>query len=139
MQSIITLIHISPSLTLYIELLGEENDVEWSRLVDRVSASLAPVEERVAAKLKAQITDAKTPLALETEFRRYSELMRREAIKQMLRAERQSLLAAYADLIGRYICVYTLTCACVYKGDSFIRYRCSGILMAEERESFIGS
>ncbi|XP_023246189.1 cytoplasmic dynein 2 heavy chain 1 [Copidosoma floridanum] len=81
------------------ELLGEENDVEWERLKDKVYNGLAPVEERVAAKLKVQITGAKTALALETEFRRYSELMKREAIKGSLRPERQALLSAYADLI----------------------------------------
>lgn len=92
---------LSLSLSALAELLGDENDLEWNRLKDKVQNSLAPAEERVAAKLKAQITGARTPLALETEFRRYSELMRREAIKNLLRAERQSLLAAYADLIGR--------------------------------------
>ncbi|XP_011502016.1 PREDICTED: cytoplasmic dynein 2 heavy chain 1 [Ceratosolen solmsi marchali] len=81
------------------ELLGEENDVKWSRLKDKVQSSLAPIEERVATKLKTRITGAKTLLAVETEFRRYSDLVRREMIKNLLRAERQSLLSAYSDLI----------------------------------------
>ncbi|XP_058798637.1 cytoplasmic dynein 2 heavy chain 1 [Phymastichus coffea] len=81
------------------ELLGEENDVEWDRLRDKLRTGLGLTEERVAAKLRALFTAAKTPLALETEFRRYSELMRREAIRSQLKPERQALLSAYADLI----------------------------------------
>jgi dynein heavy chain 2 len=88
------------NIAYLVELLGEENDLEWSRLKDKVHNSLAPVEERVATKLKAHITVAKTPLAIETEFRRYSDLTKRDTIKNILRAERQTLLSSYSDLIG---------------------------------------
>lgn len=74
--------------------------MEWDRLRDKLRTGLGPTEERVAAKLRTLFTNAKTPLALETEFRRYSELMRREAIRNQLRPERQALLSAYGDLIG---------------------------------------
>ncbi|KAJ8675958.1 hypothetical protein QAD02_011744 [Eretmocerus hayati] len=81
------------------DLLGEEHDAESTRLKDKVSNGLGPAEERVAAKLRAQLTGARTPLGLESEFRRYSELMSRRAIKSLLMPERQALLAAYSDLI----------------------------------------
>lgn len=59
-----------------------------------------PAEERVAQKLKNHIADADTPNALVAEFEKYSELMKREALKRALRGERESLLSAYRDLIG---------------------------------------
>uniref|UniRef100_A0ABD2XKY5 Dynein heavy chain, cytoplasmic n=1 Tax=Trichogramma kaykai TaxID=54128 RepID=A0ABD2XKY5_9HYME len=81
------------------ELLGEENNAEWDRVRNEVYGSLAPIEERVAAKLKSLLVEARTPLALETEFRRYGDLVKRDTIKQLLRSERQQLLATYSDLI----------------------------------------
>lgn len=62
-----------------------------------------PVEERVAQKLKDHFADADTPSALVAEFAKYSELLKREGLKRALRAERESLLAAYPDLIGKIL------------------------------------
>lgn len=62
-----------------------------------------PVEERVAQKLKNHIADADTPNSFVTEFVRYSELIKREGLKRALRAERESLLSTYHDLIGRIL------------------------------------
>lgn len=61
---------------------------------------MASTEERVAQKLKAYISEADTPSSLVAEFRKYSELMKREGLKRILRGERESLLSAYRDLIG---------------------------------------
>lgn len=62
-----------------------------------------PAEERVAQKLKDHIADADTPSALVAEFGKYRELMKREGLKRALRGERESLLAAYPDLIGKIL------------------------------------
>ena len=69
----------------------------------KIEDGLIPAEERVAQKLKDHIADADTPSALVAEFERYSELMKREGLKRALRGERESLLAAYRDLIGSVI------------------------------------
>ncbi|XP_029665147.1 cytoplasmic dynein 2 heavy chain 1 [Formica exsecta] len=77
----------------------EHWDDEWDRLRRKIEEGLVPAEERVAQKLKDHIADADTPSALVSEFGKYSELMKREGLKRALRAERESLLAAYPDLI----------------------------------------
>lgn len=75
-------------------------DDKWDRLRRKIEEGLVPAEERVAQKLKDHIADADTPNALVAEFGKYSELMKREGLKRALRGERESLLAAYPDLIG---------------------------------------
>lgn len=75
-------------------------DDKWDRLRRKIEEGLVPAEERVAQKLKEHIADADTPNALVAEFGKYSELMKREGLKRALRGERESLLAAYPDLIG---------------------------------------
>lgn len=82
-------------------LSDDERDDEWDRLKLKIEEGLVPAEERVAQKLKAHIADADTPSSLVAEFARYSELMKREGLKRALRGERESLLSAYRDLIGR--------------------------------------
>ncbi|XP_043684796.1 cytoplasmic dynein 2 heavy chain 1 [Vespula pensylvanica] len=77
----------------------DENDIEWNRMRRKVEEALIPTEELVAQKLKTQIADAKTPNALLEEFRRYFDLMKRDALKKALRSEREALLLAYDDLI----------------------------------------
>ncbi|XP_047369553.1 cytoplasmic dynein 2 heavy chain 1 isoform X1 [Vespa velutina] len=77
----------------------DENDIEWNRMRRKVEEALIPTEELVAQKLKAQIADAKTPNSLLEEFRRYFDLMKRDALKIALRSEREALLLAYDDLI----------------------------------------
>ncbi|KAL2712648.1 cytoplasmic dynein 2 heavy chain 1 [Vespula squamosa] len=77
----------------------DENDNEWNRMRRKVEEALIPTEELVAQKLKAQIADAKTPNSLLEEFRRYFDLMKRDALKKALRSEREALLLAYDDLI----------------------------------------
>lgn len=86
-----------------VALGNDEWDNEWNRLRRKIEDGLIPAEERVAQKLKDHIADADTPSALVAEFERYSELMKREGLKRALRGERESLLAAYRDLIGRVI------------------------------------
>lgn len=76
---------------------------EWDRLRRKIEEGLVPAEERVAQKLKDHIADADTPSALVSEFGKYSKLMKREGLKRALRAERESLLAAYPDLIGKIL------------------------------------
>ncbi|XP_071561821.1 cytoplasmic dynein 2 heavy chain 1 [Temnothorax nylanderi] len=82
-----------------VALDDDERDDEWNRSVRKIEEGLMPAEERVAQKLKDHIADADTPSALVAEFGRYSELMKREGLKRALRGERESLLAAYRDLI----------------------------------------
>ncbi|XP_014611048.1 PREDICTED: cytoplasmic dynein 2 heavy chain 1 [Polistes canadensis] len=77
----------------------DENDIEWNRMIRKVEEALMPTEELVAQKLKAQIADAKTSNSLLEEFRRYFDLMKRDALKKALRSEREALLLAYDDLI----------------------------------------
>lgn len=86
-----------------VALDDDEQDDEWNRLRRKIEEGLMPAEERVAQKLKDHIADADTPSALVAEFGRYSELMKREGLKRALRGERESLLAAYRDLIGRVL------------------------------------
>lgn len=81
----------------------DEKNGEWERLKRKIEEGLEPAEERVAQKLKSHIADADTPNALVAEFARYSELIKREGLKRALRGERESLLSAYRDLIGRNI------------------------------------
>lgn len=81
----------------------EHWDNEWDRLRRKIEEGLVPAEERVAQKLKDRIADADTPSVLVAEFGKYSELMKREGLKRVLRGERESLLAAYPDLIGTII------------------------------------
>ncbi|KAL6266424.1 hypothetical protein P5V15_003274 [Pogonomyrmex californicus] len=78
---------------------GDERNDEWNRVRRKFEEGLVPAEERVAQKLKDHIADADTPSALVAEFARYSELMKREGLRRALRGERESLLAAYHDLI----------------------------------------
>ncbi|XP_018402903.1 PREDICTED: cytoplasmic dynein 2 heavy chain 1 [Cyphomyrmex costatus] len=82
-----------------VALGNDEWDNEWNRLKRKIEDGLIPAEERVAQKLKDHIADADTPSALVAEFERYGELMKREGLKRALRGERESLLAAYRDLI----------------------------------------
>lgn len=84
-----------------VALDDDEQDDEWNRLMRKIEEGLMPAEERVAQKLKDHIADADTPSALVAEFGRYSELMKREGLKRALRGERELLLTAYYDLIGR--------------------------------------
>ena len=115
--------------------MNDKSDNEWDRLRDKLWHSLAPAEERVASKLKARIVGAKSPLALETEFRRYSELTKRETIKTLLRPERQQLLAAYTDLIGIHniYIIYTMDkikcIMCALCRGAFRVYNPSAIVM----------
>lgn len=81
----------------------EHWDDEWDRLRRKIEEGLVPAEERVAQKLKGHIADADTPSALVAEFGKYRELMKREGLKRALRGERESLLAAYPDLIGKIL------------------------------------
>ncbi|KAL0104886.1 hypothetical protein PUN28_016497 [Cardiocondyla obscurior] len=82
-----------------VALDDDERDDEWNRLRRKIEEGLIPAEERVAQKLKDHIADANTPSGLVAEFGRYSELLKREGLKRALRGERESLLAAYRDLI----------------------------------------
>ncbi|XP_023289902.1 cytoplasmic dynein 2 heavy chain 1 [Orussus abietinus] len=75
------------------------SEIDWERLKRRTEEGLAPAEERVAGKLKKQLADASTPASLASEFRRYGDLMKREALRRALRGEREALLAAFDDLI----------------------------------------
>lgn len=84
-----------------VALNDDERDDEWDRLKLKIEEGLVPAEERVAQKLKSHIADADTPSSLVAEFERYSELMKREGLKRALRGERESLLSAYRDLIGK--------------------------------------
>jgi hypothetical protein len=85
-----------------VALDDDERADEWDRLRRKIEEGLVPAEERVAQKLKNHIVDADTPNALVAEFGKYSQLMKREGLKRALRGERESLLSAYPDLIGKY-------------------------------------
>lgn len=91
-----------------VGLDDDERDGEWERLKRKIEEGLEPAEERVAQKLKSHVADADTPSALVAEFTRYSELIKREGVKRALRGERESLLSAYRDLIGRITAKYSL-------------------------------
>lgn len=81
----------------------DDRGVEWNRLKRKIEEGLVPAEERVAQKLKSQIADASTPNTLLAEFRRYFELTKRDGLKRALRGERETLLSAYRDLIGKIL------------------------------------
>lgn len=78
----------------------DEKEVDWSRFKRKVEEGLAPAEDRVAKKLKAQIAAAKSPSAIAAEFQRCGELMKREGLKRALHGERETLLSTVNDLIG---------------------------------------
>ncbi|XP_017891098.1 cytoplasmic dynein 2 heavy chain 1 isoform X2 [Ceratina calcarata] len=82
-----------------VKVAFDDGEKDWNRLKRRVEEALVPAEERVAQQLKSRIADASSPNSLLAEFRRYSELMKRDGLKRSLRGERETLLAAYGDLI----------------------------------------
>lgn len=83
-------------------LCKEQNEIEWTRLKKKIEDGLTPAEDRVAGKLKAQFSSTKSPTALATEFKKYSDLLKREGLRRTLRSERESLLSVFGDLIGNF-------------------------------------
>lgn len=83
-------------------LADDDKDIEWTRLKRRFEENLTPAEERVTEKLKKHLANANSAVLLVGEFQKYTELLKRENIKQNLRGERETLLAAFDDLIDAY-------------------------------------
>ncbi|XP_046488904.1 cytoplasmic dynein 2 heavy chain 1 [Neodiprion pinetum] len=80
-------------------LSADEDEAAWERAKRKVEESLGPAEERVAAKLRAQFSGVRGPAGLAAEFRRYGELLKREALRRALRGEREALLSAVSGLV----------------------------------------
>lgn len=78
----------------------DENELAWEQAKRKVEESLAPAEERVAGKLRSQFSGVRNPAGLAAEFRRYGELLKRDALRRALRGEREALLSAIGELVG---------------------------------------
>ncbi|KAK0158915.1 hypothetical protein PV328_009853 [Microctonus aethiopoides] len=81
-----------------------ERDIEWMRLKRRFEDGISPAEERVTENLKKHLASVNNPILLVGEFQKYTELLKRDNIKQTLRGERETLLSILHDVIGTYQC-----------------------------------
>ncbi|XP_030632529.1 cytoplasmic dynein 2 heavy chain 1 [Chanos chanos] len=72
----------------------------WRAAVDQFDRLIAPAEQEVAAKLKANISDVQdNPQQLLQVFQRHRELIKRSGIRKLLQSERQNLLAKLLDYV----------------------------------------
>jgi len=73
----------------------------WRAAVTRFENGLAPAENRIAGKLKAQLRSMNAnTLQFLQEFKRYRELIGRPSIRRELVAERESLLARLGEYVA---------------------------------------